>query len=203
MTIDQSNYQVMQILFGTGLSFIFFILGILIYRYKHYYLIAGYNRAPEHVKKEYDIEGLAKHTGQGLMTLAVLLLICTAFAHFELYGWFTASMIIFIVIALIIPLGAPRFMPTQQRLIKAGSADAKHPILRNALSARAYQSLEKKTRQWIQVCNKCGHKQDFWEAGGVRGGGIGEPIKLQYCVSCDKLHMHKIRRKTAHELKPR
>lgn len=200
MSNEQLNDPLLILIFGGSLSFIFFVLGILIYKYKWYGLIAGYNLSPDHIKKQYDMEGLAKHVGQGLMTLAVLLTISTALFYFELYGWFNASMCVFIFIALIIPLGAPKFMPEQQRLIKEGSADAKHPFLRRILPTSAHKSLEKKTRLWIQVCSKCGYKQDFWEAGGIRGGGVGEPRKFQYCENCSKLHMHKIRKKTTQEL---
>ncbi len=200
MSIDQLNDPLLTLIFGGSLSLIFFVLGILIHKYKWYGLIAGYNHSPGHIKKQYDIEGLAKHVGQGLMTLAVLLIISTALFHFEWYRSFNASMCVFVFIAIIIPLGAPKYMPEQQRLVKEGSADAKHPFLRRILSTSAYKSLEKKTRFWIQVCGKCGHKQDFWEAGGVRGNGVGEPTKLQYCEHCTKLHMHKIRKKTTQEL---
>jgi len=185
---------------GVIISLVFFILGLLISRYKCYGLIAGYNRAPKHIKKEYDIEGLADHVGNGLITLSVLLIISAVLFYFELQGWFYTSMSLFVLIAAIIPLGAPKFMPEEQRLIKAGSADAKHPVLRRMLSTASYKSLEQQTRKWIQVCGKCGHKKDFWEAGGVRGGGVGEPGKLQYCESCAKLSMHRIRKKTAQEL---
>ena len=188
------------IISGAIISLAFLFLGLSIYRYKCYNLIAGYNREPEHIKKQYDIEGLAKHVGQGLITLSALLIISAVLLYFELQGWFIAAMTVFILIAVIIPLGAPKFMPEQQRLEKAGSADAKHPILRRILSTASYKSLEQSTRKWIQVCRTCGHKQDFWEAGGVRSGGVGEPVKLQYCESCAKLHMHKIRKKTVQEL---
>ena len=144
MTNEQLNDPLLILIFGGSFSLIFFVLGILIYKYKWYGLIAGYNHSPEHIQKQYDIEGLAKHVGQGLMTLAVLLIISTALFYFKLYGWFNASMGVFIFIAFIIPLGAPKFMPEQQRLIKEGSADAKHPILRRTLPTSIYKSLEKK-----------------------------------------------------------
>ena len=75
MSINQLNVPLLTLVFGGSLSLIFFVLGILIYKYKWYGLIAGYNLSPDHIKKQYDIEGLAKHVGQGLMTLAVLLII--------------------------------------------------------------------------------------------------------------------------------
>ena len=63
---DLGDYELKIILIaGLLLSTIFIILGILIVRYKYYNLIVGYNLAPEHIKKQYDIEGLAKHIGNG------------------------------------------------------------------------------------------------------------------------------------------
>ena len=53
-------------------------------------------------------------------------------------------MCVFILIGVIIALGAPRFMPEQQRFIKSGSPDAKHPVLRRLLAEDSYRSLEKK-----------------------------------------------------------
>ncbi len=200
MSGEQLDNPLLIPIFGGSLSFIFLILGILIHKYKWYGLIAGYNHSPDHIKKQYDIESLAKHVGQGLITLAVLLIISTVLFYFEWYRSFNVTMFVFVFIAIIIPLGALKFMPEQQRLIKEGSADAKHPLLRRILSTSVYRSLETKTRLWVQVCGECGHKQDYWEAGGVRGGGVGEPTKLQYCERCTKLHMHKIRKKTVQEL---
>ncbi len=185
---------------GIILSLVFFIFGFLIHKFKCYGLIAGYNRASNELKKEYDIEGLAQHVGQGLMTLAVLLIIAMVLIYFEWHIGFIVIMCVFLLIAAIIPIGAPKFMPEQQRLIKSGSPDSKHPVLRRMLSKELYKKLEQNTRKWIQVCRKCGHKQDFWEAGGVRGGGVGEPIKLMYCKNCKKLRMHKIRKKIAQEI---
>lgn len=68
---------------GLILSLVFFILGLLIHKFKFYGLIAGYNRASNDLKKEYDIEGLAQHVGQGLMTLSVLLIIAMVLLYFE------------------------------------------------------------------------------------------------------------------------
>ena len=189
-----------MIILGIFVSLALFIPGLLISRYKFYHLIPVYNRDSEQIKKEYDIKGLADHMGHGLITLSVLLMISTVLYYFKFFGWCFASMSLFVLVVVIIPLGAPKFMPEQQKLLKSGSADAKHPFLRRVLSTAAYRSLEQKTRKWIQVCLKCGHKQDFWEAGGVRGGGVGEPVKLQYCEACEKNRFHKIRKKIAQEL---
>jgi len=200
MSFNEEFIHLYSLIFGLSLSFVFFALGLLIYVYKFYNLIAGYNRSSEEEKKQYDIEELAKHVGQGLITLSVLLTLSTIFFFLELYLWFNIFIGLFIFIAFIIPIGALKFMPEQQRLIKEGSADAKHPFFRRVLPEKVYRSLERKTRLWLQVCSKCGHRTDFWEAGGVRGGGIGEPSTLQYCEKCKKFHMHKIRKKTFEEL---
>jgi len=54
---DLGDYELKIILIARLLlSTIFIILGILIHRYKYYNLIAGYNSAAEHIKKQYDIE---------------------------------------------------------------------------------------------------------------------------------------------------
>jgi len=96
---------------GMLLSTIFIILGILIHRYKYYNLIAGYNQAPEHIKKQYDIEGLAKHIGNGLITLGVLLILGTIFLYFSLLTLFTVTFFIFLFIVFIMLLGSVKFMP--------------------------------------------------------------------------------------------
>jgi len=103
---------------GFLLSTIFIILGILIHRYKYYNLIAGYNSAPEHIKKQYDIEELAKHIGNGLITLGVLLILGTIFLYFSLYTLFTVTFFIFLFIVFIILLASIKFMPYRQNLAK-------------------------------------------------------------------------------------
>jgi len=100
------------------LSTIFIILGILIHRYKYYTLIAGYNQAPEHKKKQYDIEGLAKHIGNGLITLGVLLIISTLLLYSGLLTLFKVTFFIFLFIVFIILLGSIKFMPYRQNLAK-------------------------------------------------------------------------------------
>ncbi len=176
---------------GVLISIVLAVLGVLINRHKRYDLIPGYSRADEAVKKQYDIKGLAEHIGNGLVTLGVLLLISLVFRFFGLNTWFLVFIGIFIFIALVIIIGAPKFMPA--------TSDAKHPVLFKLLPAKFYNSIKKGTKQWLQVCKTCGHKQDFWDAGGVRGGGFGEPLKLQFCEKCQKQRMHKIRKKTVSE----
>ena len=199
MTELSENEQILILLFGTFMSAVFAVFGLLVNRYKFYNLIAGYNQEPEAVKQQYDIKGLAAHVGNGLVTLGVLLFLSTVFLYFGLETWFSVSIGLFIFVAFLIPIGSRKFMPARRKLSRTAPGDAKHPFLHWLLPKRLYRSIEKATRQWLQVCKTCGHKQDFWEAGGVRGGGYGEPVKLQFCERCQQLRWHKIRRKTASE----
>ena len=116
---DLGDYELKIILIaGLLLSTIFIILGILIYRYKYYNLIAGYNSAPEHIKKQYDIKGLAKHIANGLITLGVFLILGTIFLYFSLLTLFQVTFFIFLFIVFIMPLGSITFMPYRQNLVK-------------------------------------------------------------------------------------
>lgn len=180
---------------GVILSFVFFILGILIYKFKCYFLIPGYSRASESQKKDYVIEGLAQHIRIGLIALSVLLMIAIILFIKELQGGFIAVMGVFLFIAAVIPLGAPHYMPEQQRLMKSGSMSSELPVLFRILPEKFFRHLELKTHSWIQVCQQCGHEQDFWEAESFRGGKLVEPIKYMHCRSCKEQRLHKIRKK--------
>jgi len=184
---------------GLFLSAIFIIVGILIVRYKYYNLIAGYNLSPDHLKKQYDILGLSKHIGNGLITLGVLLILSTIFLYFSLITLFTVTFSIFLFIVFIILLGSIKFMPYRQNLAKKSPSDARHHIMHRLLPTRIFRALEKGTRQWLQECRHCGYKQDYWEAGNVRYKAIGEPTELQFCENCKKFRLHKIRKKTVLE----
>ena len=181
---------------GFTLSFIFIILGILIDRYKYYNLIAGYNLEPQHIKKQYDIEGLAKHIGNGLITLGVLLIISALFLYFSFLKLLTATIFLFLFIVLIILLGSRKFMPYTQNLMKESPSDARHHFVHWLLPEKIFRALEKGTRKWLQECRHCGYKQDYWEAGNIRYNAIGEPTQLQWCENCKKLRLHKVRKKT-------
>jgi DNA-directed RNA polymerase subunit RPC12/RpoP len=75
---------------------------------------------------------------------------------------------------------------------------AKHSFLAFILPARAFAAVKAGTKQWLIEC-PCGHKQDYWDAGGVRYKGAGEPRRLGYCPSCGRNRMRKVRRKTESE----
>lgn len=184
---------------GIVLALVFIAIGTLIHRYQYYNLIPSYNFASAATKKQYDIEGLAAHIGNGLVTLGILLLCCVALFYFQFDILLAIFIGLLISIALIILIGTRKFMPARMNLMKRSPIDAKHYFLYWLLSEKAYKSIEMKTRKWIQVCQTCDHKQDFWEAGGVRGGGCGEPLKLQWCENCQKARMHKIRKKMTFE----
>jgi len=197
-SINDLGFSELKIILIAGLllSTIFIILGIFIYRYKYYNLIAGYNQASEYKKKQYDIEGLAKHIGNGLITLGVLLIISTLLLYSGLLTLFKVTFFIFLFIVFIMLLGSIKFMPYRQNLAKKSPSDARHHFLHRMLPEKVFKALEKGTRQWLLECRHCGYKQDYWEAGNVRYKAYGEPTKLQWCENCKKFRLHKIRKKT-------
>ena len=127
------------------------------------------------------------------------MIIAVLFGYFSLDGWFIATTMIFIFIALIIPIGARKFMPARRQLAVDSPSDAAHPFLYRAVPTRLYQWIKRGTRNWLVECGQCGHKRDFWDAGGLRGGGVGEPRVRFHCPACEAFHWHKVRRKTAAE----
>ena len=193
---SEESVRFAMLIVGFLLATVFIVVGLLVERFKRYNLIAGYNRATPSVQAGYDIEGLAKHVGNGLETLGVLMIIAALFGYFGLDGWLSVTMAAFVLIAFIIPVGARKFMPKRRQLMEDSPGDAEHPILHRMLPASSYKALERKTRLWLIQCNECGHMRDFWDAGGVRGGGVGEPKKWDHCSSCNAGHWHKVRRKT-------
>jgi hypothetical protein len=66
------------------------------------------------------------------------------------------------------------------------------------LPTRAFAAVRAGTKLWLVEC-PCGHKQDVWDAGGVRYKAAGEPKQLARCPACGKVTMHKIRKKTEEE----
>jgi len=196
-SFDQLDRGAQLLLLGVGLSIVvvFLVLGRLIKRHRRYELIAGYNTSPRHVQEQYDIEGLASHIGDGLVTLSVLLFIGLAFLYFDLHRWFYGFMGLFLFVVLIMVIGTSKFMPERQELQKRSPSDAKHYHLYRMLPRNIYRALEKGTRQWAQVCHSCSHVQDYWEAGGVRYKAAGKKSQLGFCEKCGKMRMQKLRRK--------
>jgi hypothetical protein len=190
------NERNLILITGLILSTVFIILGVLVDRYKCYNLIAGYNLAPAHIKKQYDIEGLAKHVRNGLITLGVLLITCTILLYLSLYTLLKVTIFIFLFVVFIMLIGSFKFMPYIQNLLKKSPSDARHHILHWLLPAKIYKALEKGTRKWLQECRHCGYKQDYWEAGNMRYKAYGEPTELQWCENCQKFRFHKVRKKT-------
>ena len=184
---------------GFALSAVFILFGVLVDRYKKYHLIAGYNRASEAQKRQYDVEGLAKHLGDGLITLGVLLMLCSLFLYFRLDGWFLGGIGVFLFVVLLMLLGTPKFLPRRQALAISSPADAKHPFLHRVLPTRAYRAIERGTREWLIECGQCAHKRDLWEAGGVRHKGAGEPRKWNHCQQCQQWSWNVIRKKSPQE----
>ena len=76
---------------------------------------------------------------------------------------------------------------------------AEHKFLKFILPAKAFAAVEAGTRQWLIEC-PCGHRRDYWEAGGVRYKAVGEPRQWTICPACGKGKWHKVRKKTEAEL---
>jgi len=72
---------------------------------------------------------------------------------------------------------------------------ADHRFLKFILPAAAFEAVKAGTKKWLTEC-PCGHKRDFWDAGGVRCAGAGEPRKYIKCPECGRATWHKIRKKT-------
>ena len=72
---------------------------------------------------------------------------------------------------------------------------AEHKFLKFILPAGAFAAVEAGTREWLIEC-RCGHRQDYWDAGGVRYKATGEPRQFRTCVKCGKTTWHKVRKKT-------
>ncbi len=47
-----------------------------------------------------------------------------------------------------------------------------HRFLKTILPAKVFAAVREGTKQWLAEC-PCGHKQDFWDSGGVRYKAIG------------------------------
>ena len=71
-------------------------------------------------------------------------------------------------------------------------------ILEFLLPDRAFSAIREGTKLWLIEC-RCGHKQDFWEAGGIRYKAVGEPRQLYKYPKCRNITLHKVRRKTEME----
>jgi hypothetical protein len=170
------------------------VLGQRIRYGRDYRLVAGYNRASIEEKLRYDIEGLADHLGNGLISLGVL---CILMPGAWLLGWETIARVllgIFLLFAFITVVGGQKFLPHRQHPAPGTPRGSFQRLLKRTLPARAFAAIEAGTRQWVAEC-RCGAIQDFWETGGIRYKAVGEPRSLMSCPRCQKLSMQKIRKR--------
>jgi hypothetical protein len=56
---------------------------------------------------------------------------------------------------------------------------AEHKFLKFILPAGAFAAVEAGTREWLIEC-RCGHRQDYWDAGGVRYKAVGDTEAVPY-----------------------
>lgn len=97
-------------------------------------------------------------------------------------------MALFVAVALLIVVGGRKFTPHAPK-------PGEHRILRALLSENAFRAVREGTRQWLIEC-PCGHKDDFWQRGGVRFKAVGEPRHWTGCPDCKQATWHRVRRKT-------
>ena len=168
--------------------------GLLLRYTRRYHWIAGYNTASSEEKKQYDVEGLSQHLGNGVSMLGVCLLGASIALALDRTGWIIAFIVAFLSIVAIIIIGGQKFTPRARFPAKGESGHTFQRFLRWLLPEGAYRALETGTRQWQIEC-ACGNAQDFWDAGGIRYKAVGEPRQLYTCKSCSKTSMQKIRRK--------
>lgn len=169
------------------------ILGVLGAKLRYdqaYGLIAGYNTASREEQQKYDIEGLAQHLGNGLMTMAVLIVLASLAVAMERVDWCLGIMGVFVFVAFIIVVGGRKFLPNAPK-------PGEHRVLQAMLSDNTFDSIKSGTKQWLIEC-RCGHKRDYWEVGGVRNG-VGQGRELSACPACQKLTWQKVRKKTLEE----
>jgi len=179
------------LLFGGLVALALISLGAKLRYGQAYWMIAGYNTASPEVKKQYDIEGLSHHIGNGLTTMGVFLVFATVAAARDNLTWCLSSMGLFVGVAFLVVVGGRKFMPN-------APTPGEHRLLKAIVPERAFNAMRAGTRNWLIEC-KCGHRTDYWEAGGVRYKAVGERRELRGCPSCAKLTWHRVRRKTEAE----
>jgi hypothetical protein len=75
---------------------------------------------------------------------------------------------------------------------------AEHRLLKFLLPGSIFEALRCGTRNYLLEC-PCGHKQDLWDSGGVKGKGTTE-FTYGKCPVCNKWRWHKKRRKSPDEV---
>ena len=187
------------ILLSGGLLALFFLaLGVPIRYFKCYGLISGYNSASAEEKKRYDIEGLAQHLGNGLITMSWLIFATAWALSRNQMGWAIGLMVVFLLVVLVMVIGGQKFLP--YTLDETGQRrHLPHVFLEWLLPQKAYLAIKRGTQNWLVEC-PCGHRRDYWEAGGVRYKAIGERREWNPCPVCQKATWHKVRRKLPGEV---
>jgi hypothetical protein len=188
------SYEVWFGLGGGGLAILFLLLGVMLRYRQAYWLVAGYNTASPTEKAKYDIEGLSSHLGNGLMALSGILVLATIATLQENETLMWVFWGLFLVTVFLIVIGGQKYAPINQHPPPGRPRHMKQRFAKKILPERAYRAIEEGTRQWLIEC-PCGHKQDFWDAGGIRYKAAGEPRQLYPCPACGKAKWHKIRKK--------
>ena len=187
------------ILIGSALVAVpLIVLGVRIRFGRAFELIAGYNRASREEQAKYDIDGLADHLGNGLLTLAVLLLSGAAAMALGYETAATVALGLFLSVAFLVVIGGQKFLPAAQHPAPGRPPGAFQRMAKRVLPAAAFQAIEEGTRQWLIEC-PCGARRDLWDAGGIRHMGVGEPRQWRLCPACGKATWQRIRRRSEAE----
>lgn len=172
------------------------VLGVRLRVDHAFELVAGYNRASEEERAKYDIEGLANHLGNGLLTLGCLLLGGAGSYVLGQEGLAWIALGLFVACAFLIVVGGQKFLPAARHPAPGRPVGSLQRGLRRILPARAFDAIEAGTRQWWIECS-CGSRRDLWEAGGIRYKAVGEPRMWGRCPNCEKATWQRVHRKAA------
>jgi len=66
-------------------------------------------------------------------------------------------------------------------------------MLKLAPSSTA-EAMEAESREWVMTCQRCGHEQSIWDAGGIRYKAAGEPVRRARCAGCGEKCAHRVHR---------
>jgi hypothetical protein len=93
------------------ISVISFILALLIRVFKCYWLIAGYNTAPQNVKETFNIAGLSKFIGNILFGISAVLLLAGILPYFNQNVISYVLLVLLVPVFVYMPFRAQKFCP--------------------------------------------------------------------------------------------
>ncbi len=67
-------------------------------------------------------------------------------------------------------------------------------VLTGILPGKWARDAEEESRNWVFTCS-CGSESSVWDAGGIRWGAAGNPVRFMKCPSCGWTGIYRIFRK--------